>query len=301
MQKIAIWLIICMMGTIKLMACDVCGSASSGQFLGILKDAPENILSIHYNQTVFETRHPPNLFGDEFFPLTEETFRFINLGGKYRISERINAQASVPIGFINQTGYNTRQRGLGDVQLRVNYLLTDQLLGESMSTLITVVGAGVSIPTGEFNAIQDFESINPNLQLGTGAFGFILSAQSTLRIGNSGLNAELSYRINNENDDGYRFGNQLNSAIRYFYLFSGETLNHAPLVGLAFEHADRSSSFGEPINITGGHKLHLEAGYEFWIRNFNFGLSFMLPIHQELSEGLVSNQYQFTTKFLYFL
>ncbi|TVQ43148.1 MAG: hypothetical protein EA362_11700 [Saprospirales bacterium] len=301
MQQIAIWLIICMMGTLKLAACDICGSASSGQFLGILKDAPENMLSIHYTQTVFETRHPPNLFGDEFFPVTEETFRFINLGGKYRINERINAQASVPIGFINQTGYNTRQRGLGDVQLRVNYLLTDQLLGESMSTLITVVGAGLSIPTGEFHAAQDFETINPNLQLGTGAFGFFLSTQSTLRIGNSGLNAELSYRINNENEDGYRFGNQVNSAIRYFYLFSGEKLNHAPLVGLAFKYADRSTSFGNPINITGGYKLLFELGYEFWVQNVNFGLSFMLPANQELSEGLVSNQYQFSTKFLYFL
>ncbi len=284
----------------NLYACDVCGCSATGQFRGLLKEVPDNQIGINCYQSVFETTHPPNLFGEPAHETTRETFRFVNVNANYRIGHRFSLQAQVPFGFFKQTGYNTRQSGLGDVVLSVNYFALDELIGASANSIIVIAGAGIKLPTGKNDALQNDETLNPNLQLGTGSTDFLFFTQSTLRLGSSGFNAEMSYRINTENEHDYQFGNMFNVAARYFYNIQGDKFSHTPYLGVAYEHSQQNTSFGDRLSITGGYLLLLEAGYEFWLGNINCGISFMAPVRQELSDGLVANKAQFSTKLTYF-
>lgn len=298
-KLIALLAIIWFFGASNLSACDVCGCSASGQFMGLLTEVPDNQISINFYQSVFETRHPPSLFGEPVHLKTRETFSFVNINAGYKLGQRWILQAQIPFGFFRQTGYNTQQSGLSDIQFRVNFLALDRFFANSGSSFVLLAGAGVKLPTGRNDALQNEETLNPNLQLGTGSTDFLFFTQSTFRFGNSGLNAELSYRLNTENDHQYRFGNVFSGAARYFYTINGENLSHTPFMGLAYENSQQNRTFGDPLSITGGHLLLIETGYEFFLGSFNGGLSFAVPIDQHLSDGLVSNKFQFTTKFLY--
>jgi hypothetical protein len=79
-----------------------------------------------------------------------------------------------------------------------------QLLGAGI-----VGGFSVKTPTGPDDTTGDYDGsiLDPTLQPGTGAWGFVTTLQSSLRIKTINWTLAATYEVNTTNSYGYRFGN----------------------------------------------------------------------------------------------
>jgi hypothetical protein len=107
--------------------------------------------------------------------------------------------------------------------------------------------------------------------------------------------------IKTENQKNYRFGNQLNYAGTFFYLYEKDALSFAPQVGLAGEVYESNFQYGERLNETSGNALFGKIGFEAGRNAFSFGANVMLPIKQNLTGGNVEAKYRWSVNLNYSL
>ena len=161
-----------------------------------------------------------------------ETFQTAELWARFYPTKKIQAFVFVPFNFnerIEGTSINTL-KGLGDIVISANYNLintydsVDHFLKHNL-----LIGGGLKLPTGEFQAIENGLTVNQNFQLGTGSLDFLFNLIYTVRRKNIGLNTELSYSLNTTNKDEYKFGNAMRTGLTAFYVFQ---------VNAAYPHAE---------------------------------------------------------------
>lgn len=176
--------------------------------------------------------------------------------------------------------------GAGDLSVIINWIpLRDA--GQIWRKTLTV-GFGVKAPTGRFR-MEDAEGLPYSVlhQPGSGSWDRLANAQYMMRRGDWGMTADILYRFNTTNPDGYRFGDRLSGSMKVFYWkkISPKGAALLPSAGFFADHAAKDTGHGAQQLLTGGDSLLGIIGLDLFTRNFSAGVNFMAPVAERLAEG----------------
>lgn len=279
-------------------ACDVCGCSAGGSYFGILPMYQRHFVGMRYQTRSFQSSHIHN----DPYP-SKEHFQTLDVWGRFYPSDRWQIFVFLPYNVFekNELGNVLRNKGLGDASLIANYAIVntgDSLFHRFRHTLM--VGGGLKMPTGKHNLINsDGSALNPNLQVGTGSWDFIASANYTLRFQKQGIFTDLNARLNTANTEGYRFGHRLASTIKYFYWFELAEGVLLPSIGAYNEWAGKDSDGGKNVGDNSGNATFGSAGLDFYYKKIAISSLFQTPIHQNIGDGLVKSQNRFSINVSY--
>ncbi|MFC0181773.1 hypothetical protein [Pseudarcicella hirudinis] len=268
-------------------ACDLCGCANGGSFFGILPQSHRGFMGIRYRYSSFDSHLNSQLLQ------TREVFQSTELWGRFYPFKKTQVLAFLPYNFNAQTlvkaNQTTKIQGLGDASLIMHYNVFNTFWDSTAHKIDQnlLIGGGIKLPTGRYlyDPASTAEVDNPNFQLGTGSTDFILNAIYTIRYRNWGLNTDLTYKINTENSNNYRFGNRVTTSASAFYTYKTGGITLMPNSGMYFEHSDSDQSAGVVNNRTGGYVGMATLGMESFFDKFSIGINHQQPVFQELSKG----------------
>lgn len=262
-------------------ACDICGCAIGGYQFGILPNYRQHYISLRYQYSHFYSYH------NEGQSEANDFIHQLELWGRYSIAKRLQLYAVVPYRFVHRSEAGSDQyfNGVGDASFLVHYSVVDQSSSQSKWKHLFQLGAGIKLPTGNYQIIKEYNTIPAPLQPGTGSFDYIATLIYVLRYKNSGISSDLNYRWNSQNPKKYQFGNKASSSARFFHLLEFNKLGVLPFVGLSYEFSEKNRSYEKEILETGVHNLSATAGFDFYLKNISIGASSSVPLKQDLNDG----------------
>ncbi|SHK82587.1 Putative MetA-pathway of phenol degradation [Reichenbachiella agariperforans] len=280
MRKLSIILFLSLFAS-SVWACDICGCQLGGYSFGILSQNPTHFIGIRYNQSHFEAHIDNQSIPDEY---SDDTYRTMELMGRYVISKRWQLSAIVPYSINSMDGNSqkTEVNGIGDPIL-MGYFNVLNTSSENFRDLnhSLLVGAGLKFPVGTYDAAENDVLINRNFQLGSGSLDYILSGIYTVKYKSFGLNLEGSYKMNTENDLHYRFGNQLGVSAKAYYALIQPSYSLLPYVGMTYEQSEIHTDEGFKQVNTGGNALLGTLGMQAFVSRIMLMASYSIPIKQD--------------------
>lgn len=273
-------------------ACDICGCGVGNYYLGIMPQFQSNFIGVRYRAYNYDSHlghsHEGLFSSKEYFQSTE-------FWARYYPSRRLQVLAFVPYHFNRQEtdGKNLYLSGLGDISLLASYQLimpkADTINKQLRHNLW--VGAGIKTNTGKYNFDENdaAQVANPNFQLGTGSWDFLLNLTYTLRYQKFGLNVDANYKINTANAQKYRFGNRLSGTVAAFFV-QKVTENFAlmPNVGIYAESSAVNLKNTFEVENTGGNLVALSVGMEtYFFQKLSLGVNYQMPFAQNLANNQI--------------
>ncbi len=285
MKKISIMLLLSMLGTLNAYACDVCGCRLGGYYFGLVPKQQSHFIGLRYSYAKFDAKlnYNSDYLEEES---SQDTYSRVDIMGRYHINDQWQVDISLPYLYNNMQGshQNVNSRGVGDPSILLQYQLFntgDKVLRPWKHALL--FGAGVKLPLGNFEKLDKGELINRNFQLGTGSTDFIITGNYTLRKDKIGLTTEVAYKINTENKNGYRFGNQFNSSVQLFYWLDTDIVAILPYAGAYLEYSDyHQEGILRQVN-TGGKAIFGSLGTQLFYRNWTLNALYQSPLYQEFN------------------
>jgi len=278
--------------------CDACGCSASGGSMGFASMLNSNFVGIRYfNQNYKST---DGLYSNSLW--YTENFNTTQFWARIPVKENFQLSVLIPYHSHNRVITTGSQAisGLGDITLLAMYRLYQTHKDSTLLVHTLQMGGGLKMPTGTFNEANS-GSVNPSFQLGTGSWDYLLATEYIVRRKQLGLNTMLNYIIKTENQKNYRFGNQLNYAATFFYLYEKDVFSFAPQIGLAGETYGSNYQHGQKLNKTAGNALFGKIGFELGRNAFSLGANAMLPIQQNLTGGNVEANYRWSVNLNYSL
>jgi hypothetical protein len=269
------------------LACDVCGNGASGFHMGAIPSLSKDFVGLRYRTAAFHS----HLESGRLFR-TKEIFRTTELWYRRGVGKRWQAMAFVPYHINEQRMDNglpdMRRRGLGDVLLIAGYqvwLRKGSRDRNGVPEQQLWINGGIKLPSGQNDVTKDEQDHNPNLQLGTGSVDAMISAMYTMRRKSSGITADLTFRKNHPNRNGFVFGNRLTSNVYLYFNKRVKSFTVMPITGLSIDASDRNVSAGVIQYESGGHILSGTAGINVGWGKATAGVTWQLPIQQNLFGG----------------
>ncbi|WP_242928821.1 hypothetical protein [Pontibacter vulgaris] len=265
-------------------ACDG-GCTMGGSYFGILPQFHKNFAGLRYTNRSY-TITTTHTHMHEGMPMThtdiiEEKYSTMEMWGRYVPAKNVQLMAFVPYTFNEQstTRGNTKYDGLGDVTVMANYTILNT--GDSINTKFKhtlQLGGGVKLATGTHKLHLNNEDYTQSLQPGSGSTDYMFNGIYTLRYGKLGLNNDVTYRINSENADGYKFGDRLSASSNLFYWQNIESMTMLPNAGIYFEHAKADELGSDHGSQMGGDSYYANLGLNMYIRKIGLGATVQLPL-----------------------
>ncbi|UCJ10361.1 transporter [Chitinophaga pendula] len=277
-------------------ACDICGCGVGSYYIGILPEFKKRFIGLRYQYKTLRTHLGPG--GRTSYLTTDEHYQTAELWGGWNLGKRFRILGFVPLNFNERqnqdaTKYKT---GLGDIAVVGYYqLLSKQRsLGNNLLIQSLWIGAGVKAPTGKYEPAEQklSEAMPNNFQLGTGSVDFTLNAMYDVRLQDFGLNTNVSYKINTDNQYDYRYGNKFTANVLAYYKINiARKVTIAPNVGILYETAAKDTEQKKyPVDVSGGDLLLGTAGMEITFSRFAVGGNFQTPLAQQLAGQKVKAQ-----------
>jgi hypothetical protein len=269
-------------------ACNVCGCGVANYHYGILPQYTKNFIGVRYRHRSYQS----TLEAGHDAPFSNETFQSAELWGRFYPFKKLQAFVFLPYNFNERIEGQkiTRLTGIGDAVISANYNLFntyDSVHARIKHSLL--IGGGVKLPTGKFQAIEDGLTVNQNFQLGTGSIDFLFNLIYTIRMNKVGFNGEFTYNVNTTNKDDYRFGNTSRSGVSTFYVASTGKLTVMPNAGVSVETFADNKQYGQAFPETGGWAMLYNAGIESYYNQIAFGITYTHPGKQQLFSGNVTS------------
>jgi hypothetical protein len=313
-----LWLLLLLVTTVQgAYACDGCSAnlsifnselqLNSGKHsIGILHQT--RLYSATLHESIFDYLKGPAKTDDGHVhtdPQVETPYRQIqtvtDIRGTFYVHPKWSLMAILPVTakllFRDDNQFRDAKKleqhqGLGDAVLLVQYqMLTEGKRMEAKKLKQRLVlGAGVKLPTGKFNAIGYDNQLRPDLQNGSGSVDFITTVNYLFRSKSWGLTSMVSYKINTANKNGYRFANSLNADLRGFWFKEFKRVAIAPSTGFWLEHAgDNDDPNAETAMPTGGLYLFSTVGLDLYKGNWGLNMLWRHPLAQQI---VVNEQFQ---------
>jgi hypothetical protein len=272
-------------------ACDICGC-----YMGITPyDNQSGITLLHRYRSFGGYRgqkHPIFPQGAQLFnfnnqtnaPITNhngnpsdyEVYRATEIRARYFLSKRIEINAIVPYNSNTEkyNGNTSTLTGIGDVNLFAGYHLLRKLDKPIINQRL-IVGLGIKLPTGKFNA-ENFEGIKFGTlhQTGTCSTDGFAYLNYILGYKKAGLSLSASYKVNGQNKDQESIANSTTSFLNFFYNVKlNNTLKMVPSAQFAYEYSAgekyQGIKTGEHVmnNLMGG------VGIDFFIKNISLNMA----------------------------
>lgn len=269
----------------NLYACDVCGcgSSNSSSFANMLGG---NYIGFTYNYMHFQyiqSNANPNI------PLADDHVNTLSITGQYQITDKLQVNAMVPYRFNNRykTSGDFSNQGIGDVSVLGLISLLNQESSHSLK-----IGAGIKMPTGEFDLKNSSLNQTSAAQLGTGSWDVLLPLQYNYNVNQWSVNVSAMYFIKGENEDEFKYGNQTQVNINTSYVFPLSTgWSIAPTVGVSYDYFLASERFDIVDNRTKGYMTNANIGLQLETEKMVFGMNAQLPIDQNLIDNEVTLNY----------
>ncbi len=290
--------------TPALYACDVCGcfmgltpydnQSSAGilyrlrTFSGYYGMNPSRKLlpsgSLRINPT---TQHTGHSHGQTIHSDDYEEYRVLEFRSKFFVHKRIEMNLIIPIHFNSMQMHQTHHRvsGVGDVNFYGGYQLLSKNDMETWQYRLTL-GAGIKFPTGTHNRTDDHgQRFHLMMQPGTGTTDFFLYGHSTLLLNNGGISLAGAFKWNGTNDLKEKVSNSvtLHGSLFYKTFVGGQVI--IPALQYYYEHTagiitDEGINPQSSMNV-----LMAGPGVDFYLGNFQFTLSGLLPVVEERIHG----------------
>lgn len=270
------------------MACDVCGCATGGFFLGTMPMFHKHYVGLRWRHQSFQSHLTPSLL-DGSVNSTKEYFHTAELNGRFRPHERVQVVAFLPFSRNERVfdDHHETQHGMGDLSMMATY----RLLGTKDSATHTWkynirAGGGFKAPTGGYQ-VDNSREATPNFQLGTGSWDALLILGTTVRWKAHGINFNVTHKRNSENRDQYRFGHRTVIEANVFTLRDLGKIVVMPSAGVIMESAQKDTDRGFLEAGTGGHAIMGTVSLDSYFNRYNLGVRWQSPLSQNLSNGAV--------------
>jgi len=290
------FLILLIIKSFSSQACDVCGCANGASFFGILPQSHFRFGGLRYQNKTFVSHVKSNLLrSEENFQAIEPWIRLYPIKKTQLIfigSYQSNLQTLL------SSGEKKQLQGFGDITAIAHFNVLNTFMDSSMhkSDYIWLLGGGIKLPTGKYEyGINSDEVANPNFQLGTGSFDYIINSIYTLRKSSIGLNLDLSYKINGTNSNAYKFANKARAGINVFSQNVYKNLTLMPNLGILAEHSGFDLNNKVKNRFSGGYLVNGTFGFELYYKKITTGFLFQKPILQNLSGGELKLKNSFTS------
>ncbi|WP_259017160.1 hypothetical protein [Emticicia fluvialis] len=275
-------------------ACDICGCANGSAFVGLLPRAGSQFVGLRYRSRVFDSHL------NSVMLKTRETYQTAELWGRFYPVKNVQLMVFVPYNSNHQvlrySGTEANKSGLGDAIVLAHVNVLNTFLDTTKTSHIyqsLMIGGGVKLATGKFEYGYDNE-INPNFQLGTGSTDFLLSAIHTIKMHGWGLNTEIGGRIATRSNEHYRFGNRINGSLTLFYAKNWGMFSVMPNAGALVDYGFHDLKEGVRNTETGGVSTLAHAGLETYYKRYSAGVSYKMPVYQNLGGGELKALPQFS-------
>jgi len=344
MQKRIFVVLVFILNYNLLFACDLCTV-----YLGLRPNDYNNSISLRHRYRLFDLAYdgqsnsigkigqrikgvPKDKHGDSYSGVNNtdsylyaETYNSYDIAVNIYLNHRL--QLNVSTYFADNYIYHNDSivdniGGIGDINLLMKYQLInsqktgDTLLKGKFLHRLTV-GAGVTLPTGNFNkqSIVGFEKdfkpnviigtpimdLDPHMQAGTGSFSYLMMAAYMLRFNSLGINLNGSYKINTTNKNEFRFANRFNSNITLFSLLKlTKKLKIMPQAGFAYEASKMDVDENQPFTESGGKTLFGNLGLKIYVNKLSFGMNYYVPVYQHLYGDQPLNKYRVVSQINYY-
>ncbi len=279
------------------LACDLCGSAVTSSYLGILPQFKQHFIGVRHQLNSFESKPLASLsLGSGSNALSTDLLQRTEVWGRFYPVNRVQLFAFVPyqINTKTEVGISETTHGLSDISILANYLLINTGDTSRLSWKNTLsVGAGIKAPTGKF----DKDGV-PALQIGTGTWDYLFTTIYTSRYKKWGINIDANYRLNGANEN-YQFGNRISTSLRFFYWQKKRITSYIPNLGILAEHAEKDLKNNVIQKYTGGKGFYTSLGLDLYYKKISIGASFSLPISESLNENMVNTKYRTSLQAIY--
>lgn len=294
MKTITTLILLVTLSPFNTFSCDVCGCGFSSNYMGISPEYRANNIGLRYSMGSTHSKHLPSLFNTQ--TTSEETFQSVELLGRYYIGNRFMLQGILPVHYFYKKvsdGSSNELKGLGDISVLANYMLINT--GDSMlhrSRHLLQFGGGIKTPTGKSNNLLD-NVVNPNFQLGTGAFAFIANGLYTFRYKNWGNTVEAAYQYHLTNKHDFQFGQRYTLSEKIFFWKRWRLYSFVPNVGVWYDHSAPIIEKGEAVKQSGGTLVNVQPGFEIYRKRLAFSTSVQIPVYTQLSDGYLTMNNKF--------
>lgn len=287
----------------RVWACDVCGASGSSQGLGILPQFYKHFAGMQYQYRSFSSNHPGLFEGlpDEH---STEYYNTAQLWGKVNIGSKLQLFGFIPYQYNSrQTAAGTTVfNGLGDVSLLAMATIIRTPDSAKGWKHILLAGGGIKAPTGLRVAGTTAEGMM-NVQTGSGSWDVVLSANYTIRTGNTGINTDASYTLTTANAANYKYGDRLALGISGFYWWKLNDFVLQPQMGFRADYAlhDYDNYSRKWLNYnTGGYITYITAGMQLFYKRAGLQCSYSIPVFQHYASGYVQSTQRIESGLLYF-
>jgi hypothetical protein len=282
-------------------ACDGCGCSISQAYFGLTPNTQGHYLGLWWQHQQYEIL-PDNIFPERGFG--EDYFNSVEWRGRFELHPRIQVSAILPMTLHRRNRQEGVEElnGLGDAVVLINYLVFDN--SDSLHLRVRhrlSAGLGTKMPTGAYRTVQSDADANPNFQRGTGSWDYLFNLAYTLRLENTGMHIEGTYRYNTANEAAYRFGNRVDIAATAYWLSAPGQVQWMPTLGLHYEQSEWNEEKGYYRTDTGGDALLANAGLEAYWQQFNLGASYSYPLAQHWNNDRIDAKSRFSIHLNYFL
>lgn len=290
MKKKTTLVVLLLISSYVVQACDICGCGVGSYYIGILPDFKKRFIGLRYQYKSLRSHLGPG--GTTSYLTTSETYQTAELWGGWNIGRKFRILSFVPVNFNSREnqGQTRNRSGLGDIAVVGYYQLLNTQNTNNNNKLIVQslwIGAGIKIPTGQYEPTErkENEDTPNNFQLGTASTDFSVHLMYDVRIMDFGVNVNLSYKMNTPNKYQYQYGNKFSSNILAYYKFRlNDNVSVGPNAGILYETAVKDKENKKyTIDQSGGYSLMGTAGAEASFNRISAGINFQPVISQHLA------------------
>lgn len=318
LNRIKILLLLLLVASNPLPACDVCGC-----FMGLTPYDNQSNIGLVYRLRTFsgyygfdrnfsllpsgslragntalhaDHNHDEVLNGNDY-----EEYRVVELRSKFFLHERIETNIIIPFNFnsmmMNESSHTVS--GLGDINIFSGYQVLRKMDMQGWQYRLTL-GAGIKLTTGR-NDRTDMsnERIHLMMQPGTGTTDYFFYGNYTTAINRWGASFSGSYKLNGTNDYNEKISNSVNAYGSFFYKAFKNKWVIIPSVQLYYENTAGIRTESGTGNTTSMNVLMTGPGLDIYYNNLQFALSGLLPASEEEISGKAASAFKFSAGFIY--
>lgn len=268
-------------------ACDICGGVNHLNPY-MFPHLSKSYVSFAYLRSLY--------YSTEDGTNSKLTNNTLLLSGQYTVNSKLQLMAFIPYHFNrSEVGVSSGNlQGLGDVTLLANYnvlRLQTAALTHSVS-----LGAGVKLPTGNYQTENISSPNSEDLKLGSGSLDYLLNGAYRVSAGNVTVSAVGSYKYTTPNNSGYRYGDVLTTGASAVYVINQKNLALTPYVQVMNEKHYRDADHHVLDKETGGHVLYTGGGLDVSTTKLTVGVNYQFAAKQNLVQGALTAKPKFSAR-----
>jgi hypothetical protein len=229
----------------------------------------------------------------------------LTLDLEYGLTEFLSFFASIPYNNLfrksilnNNLSTNYTNSGIGDLVILSKFKIISNIKNDVGSAFFA--GIAVKFPTGNNSVTKDGVELPIDLQIGTGAFDFYLwllfqqKFSKLITLAQSG-----QFKVSTKNENGYRFGNELNLQTSLFYKLYKDVFLGNLILKVQKRWKDHLEE--QIVTNSGRFLVELMPGFNINLNNFNIRTNFGYPIYTYVDGFQLSILFRAGVELRYFI